>query len=107
MTMIAAEGMLPSDMTLSTGGEALAAEIRFDGAALACRVERLSEAGVELSFETAEAAPAAEATLHIPGVGLYRARRLWRTGTRAAYVFELTEFGRRTLGLLIRERFAG
>jgi hypothetical protein len=107
MTMIAAEGLLPSGMTISTGGEGLSAEIRTDGEALACRVERLSEAGLELSFEPADAALPVEATLHIPGLGLYRARRLWRTGTRAAYVFDLTEFGRRALGVLIRERFAG
>jgi hypothetical protein len=86
----------------------LPAEIRIGAAAHSARVTTLHAAGVELDLPNA-AEPgevfADEVVVAIPSLGQYKARRLRQTGTRAAYLFEVTEFSRRALGALIADRF--
>jgi hypothetical protein len=79
--------------------------VRSGETTVACRITTLSAGGVELQVDGASDPLPTEATIQIPSLGVYRARRLWRTGSRAAYVFELTEFSRRALDALIRDRF--
>ncbi|MCU4654586.1 hypothetical protein N8I71_17235 [Roseibacterium sp. SDUM158016] len=84
----------------------LPAELRVAGDAHPCRVTSLSASGVEMVLSNGPAPSAApHAVIHIPALGLYRARRAWSDGARAAYLFELTEFSRRALDALIRDRF--
>ncbi|MDG4649072.1 hypothetical protein P6F26_11505 [Roseibacterium sp. SDUM158017] len=114
MTIIETDGPLASDMARFRGHTgALAGEVRVGDEGFSCRITRVSAGGVELELDPplAERALAkglsADATIHIPCLGVYRARRLWRSGMRAAYLFELTEFSRRALDALIRDRFPG
>jgi hypothetical protein len=72
------------------------------------RVTTLHAAGVELDLQDdarAGAIFADEVVVAIPSLGHYKARRLRKSGARAAYNFELTEFSRRALGALIADRF--
>lgn len=111
MTMMTTPGLAPD-----AGGPAdrlaldLPADIRVGEAVHPVRVTTLHATGVDLVLAdaaAAEAALAAEVVVVIPALGQYRARRLRRNGTRAAYLFELTEFSRRALGALIADRFPG
>lgn len=111
MTMMSAPGLAPD-----AGGPAgrltldLPAEIRVGETVHPVRVTMLHATGVDLDLADAGSADVAlseEVVVVIPTLGQYRARRLRRNGTRAAYLFELTEFSRRALGALIADRFAG
>jgi hypothetical protein len=86
----------------------LPAEIRVGEAAHPARVTTLHAAGVELDLQDdarAGAIFADEVVVAIPSLGHYKARRLRKSGARASYNFELTEFSRRALGALIADRF--
>lgn len=111
MTMMTTPGLAP-DAVGPAGRLALdlPADIRVGETVHPVRVTTLHATGVDLHLVDAAAVDAAfaeEVVVAIPALGQYRARRLRRNGTRAAYLFELTEFSRRALGALIADRFPG
>jgi hypothetical protein len=106
MSFVEVDGLMPSDAPgLARHRGALPAEVRAGDAGCAVRITDLSAAGVELEAASAAQLLPPEATIHIPSLGIYRARRLWRSGAKGAYLFDLTEFSRRALDALIRDRF--
>lgn len=87
----------------------LPGEIRHSGDSYPCRVSTLSAAGVELEVEDAETARKAfapDAVIVLPSLGQYKARRAAHGATKAAFLFDLTEFSLRALDALIADRFA-
>ncbi|KPQ17119.1 MAG: hypothetical protein HLUCCO18_05780 [Rhodobacteraceae bacterium HLUCCO18] len=114
MTMMRTSGLACLEDTpvaprrLDLPAEIRPAVMRIGDAAHAARVTTLSAMGVDLELgdaSGAELALAEEIVVVIPSLGQYRARRLRMTGTRATYLFDLTEFSRRALGALIADRF--
>ncbi len=105
MSIVQTDRPMPAEVTdvAHPAGE-LPGEVHAGETVVACRITTLSASGVELVVDGVSDPLPAEGTLRIPSLGIYRVRRLWRTGTRAAYVFDLTEFGRRALDALIRDR---
>lgn len=86
----------------------LPAQLRVGEVGHSCRIRMLSAAGVELDVAdvaSARDALAEEAVVIIPSLGQYKARRMRKTGLRATYLFDLTEFSKRALGVLIADRF--
>jgi len=114
MTMMGTSGLACLEDTpieprrLDLPAEIRPAGMRIGDAAHPARVTTLSAMGVELDL--GEASGAEEALTEvivvvIPSLGQYKARRLRRSGARAAYLFDLTEFSQRALGALIADRF--
>ncbi|MFW5655168.1 MAG: hypothetical protein ACOCYW_05915 [Roseicyclus sp.] len=85
----------------------LAGELRLAEAGFPCVVTEISAAGarVEVAREIADQALAADLAVVIPSLGQYRARRVWREGAEAAYLFALTDHSMRALDALMADRF--
>lgn len=86
----------------------LAAELRAgEEAGHPARVTEISAAGarVEVAPEIADRALSAEVVVVIPSLGQYRARRGWREGAEAAYLFALGDHSMRALDALMADRF--
>lgn len=64
-----------------------------------CKVFDISAGGVELEITAfcTESVLSDTASILLPGIGIYAARRIWRAGLRAAYFFEMSEQGRHAL----------
>lgn len=74
-----------------------------------CRVFDISAGGVEFELTAfcTETALSETASILIPGVGVYAARRVWRAGLRAAYIFEMSEQGHDALADRLAVQFNG
>jgi hypothetical protein len=92
MTMMSTSGCLVRTRAGRNAKLDLPAEIRVGEAAHPARVTTLHATGVELDVKDepqAEAIFVDEVVVAIPSLGQYKARRLRRTGARAAYLFEV------------------
>lgn len=72
-----------------------------------CRIYDLSAGGAELELsgpENDDALPET-ATLNLPLIGQFPARRVWRTGRCAGYTFALDEDGRKRLDARLADSF--
>ena len=114
MTMMRTSGLACLEDTpvaprrLNLPAEIRPAGMRIGDASHAVCVTTLSATGVDLELGDAsgqDVALAEEIVVVIPSLGQYRARRLRKTGARATYLFDLTEFSQRALGALIADRF--
>jgi hypothetical protein len=85
----------------------LAGELRLGEAGYPCVVTEVSAAGarVEVARDIADRALGASLVVVIPSLGQYKARRGWRDGAEAAYLFELSDHSMRALDALMRDRF--
>jgi hypothetical protein len=86
----------------------LDAELRAgEEAGYPARVTEISAAGarVEVAEDVADRALTADLVVVIPSLGQYRARRGWRDGAEAAYLFALGDHSMRALDALMQDRF--
>jgi hypothetical protein len=85
----------------------LAGELRVGEGAYPCLVTELCAAGarVEVALHIADRALGPDLVLVIPSLGQYKARRGWRDGVEAAYLFDLSDYSMRALDALMRDRF--
>ena len=85
----------------------LDAELRNGEVGHPCRVTEISAVGarVEVGDGVDDGAFAPELVIVIPSLGQYKARRGWRDGAEAAYLFELTAPSMRALDALMTDRF--
>lgn len=108
MSIMTAEGLAtPEDVVFRRFAPDLDAALRKGEALFPARVAELSATGVLLDFGDRAGCPdlPQQAVVIIPALGQYKARRAWRDGARAAYLFELTEFSIRALDALLKDRF--
>lgn len=109
MTMMATNGLTaPEDVTFRRYRPDLHAALRKGEVQYPCIVTEVSATGVLVDLGPRDVCPdpPQSCVVVIPSLGQYKARRAWRDGTRAAYLFELTEFSIRALDALLRDRFA-
>lgn len=110
MTMMNAEGLsAPETLVFQRYGSDLPAVLSRGDMRYPARVVEVSATGVLIDFDRREVCPdpPQSGVVIIPALGQYKARRGWRDGTRAAYLFELTEFSIRALDALLRDHFEG
>jgi hypothetical protein len=101
------EAGVPAAMPFRRFAPDLAAELRQEERAYPCRVTELSAKGarVEVASDVADRALGAEVVLVMPSLGQYKARRGWREGAEAAYLFALSDHSKRALDALMIDRF--
>jgi hypothetical protein len=85
----------------------LAGELRMGEGAYPCVVTELCSSGavVEVAPDIADRALGPDLVLVIPSLGQYKARRGWRNGAEAAYLFDLSDHSMRALDALMQDRF--
>lgn len=107
--------MIGTDLAVAAPGMAkyrryapdLAGELRLGEAGYPCVVTEISAAGarVEVARDLSDRALGADLVVVIPSLGQYKARRGWRDGAEAAYLFALSDHSMRALDALMRDRF--
>lgn len=108
MTMMTSAGLtVPDTVVFQRFHTDIPADLSRGEIRYPARVVEVSATGVLIDFQQREVCPDPPQTgvVIIPALGQYKARRAWRDGTRAAYLFELTEFSIRALNALLEDYF--